>query len=57
MGGREAYLSNGCFHCDVIQGAQFAYRERDEENMIYSQFFEVKLDHETEIDGLWFYLT
>ncbi|OAL78410.1 hypothetical protein AY606_08225 [Acinetobacter sp. SFB] len=52
----ETYLSNGCFHCDAMQGAHFSYRERDEENMIYSQYIEVKIDHETKIDGLWFYL-
>lgn len=52
----EAYLSNGCFHCDALQGAFFSYHERDTQNMIYSESIEVKLDHETEIDGLWYYL-
>lgn len=52
----EAYLSNGCFHCDAIQGAHFAHYERDEENMLFSKYIEVKIDHETKIDGLWYYL-
>lgn len=52
----EAYLSNGCFHCDAIQGAHFAHYERDEENMLFSKYIEVKIDHETKIDGRWYYL-
>ena len=52
----ETYLSNGCFHCDSLQGAFFSYKERDITKMLYSKFIEVKLDNEKEIDGLWFYL-
>lgn len=52
----EAYLSNGCYHCDAIQGTFFKRNELNEEHMTYSKFFEVKIEHETKIDGHWFYL-
>ena len=52
----EAYLSNGCVHCDALQGAFFARHEYDPQNMKYSHFIEVKIDPDSKIDGLWFYL-
>jgi len=52
----EAYLSNGCYHCDAIQGAFFSDHERNAENMKYSHFIDVQIDSDTKIDGLWFYL-
>ena len=51
----EAYLSNGCIHCDALQGAFFARHEYDPQNMKYSHFIEVKIDPDSKIDGLWFY--
>lgn len=53
---RESYLSDGCFHCDALQGTHFKYKERDEENMIYSHLIEFKINQNIEIDGLWLYL-
>lgn len=53
---KESYLSDGCFHCDALQGAHFKYKDRDEKNMIHSKYFEIKIDHKIEIDGLWYYL-
>ena len=52
----EAYLSNGCFHCDALQGAFFSHHERDTHNIKRSQFINVQIDHDTKIEGLWFYL-
>ena len=52
----ESYLSNGCFYCDALQGAFFSHHERDTDNMKHSQFIDVQIDHDTKIDGLWFYL-
>lgn len=52
----EAYLSNGCYHCDALQGAFFSHHERNAENMKYSHFIDVQIDPDTKIDGLWFYL-
>ena len=52
----EAYLSNGCYHCDALQGAFFSHHERDTHNMKYSHFIDVHIDYDTQIDGLWFYL-
>lgn len=53
----EAYLSNGCFHCDALQGAFFSRHEHNQKTMIYSHFIDVTLDQSTKVDGLWFYLT
>lgn len=52
----NVYLSNGCFHCDALQGACFLHQEIDSSNIRYSELMLIKLDHETEIDGLWYYL-
>lgn len=52
----ESYLSNGCFYCDALQGAFFSHHERDTDNMKHSQFIDVQIDHDTKINGLWFYL-
>ncbi|GAC1372851.1 MAG: hypothetical protein NVS3B3_07280 [Aquirhabdus sp.] len=53
---KEAYYSNGCFHCNALQGAFFSYLEKDSTNIQLSEFIEVKLDKETNIDELWYYL-
>ena len=53
---QESYISNGCYHCDALQGAFFAATERDAENLQQSEFISVVLEDNMTEDGSWYFL-